>query len=52
MAVERTYISAYDHRVRLVTKTLIEHSELGDEAAAQLAVHVLRAIDHIPEKVR
>ena len=51
MTPKRTYISAYDHRVRLVTKALVERSELAAEAA-QPAVHVLRTIDHIPEKVR
>lgn len=52
MLIERKYVSAYDHRVELVTNAIVEHSELTRETAVQLAVHVLHAIDHIPEKVR
>jgi len=49
---ERKYISPYDHRVQLVTKSLVEHAQLTNETAAKLAVHVLHSLDHIPEKVR
>jgi hypothetical protein len=46
------YISLYDKRVRLVAYALKQHSKLGEKDAMDLAVHVLHAIDHIPEKVR
>jgi Family of unknown function (DUF6307) len=42
----------YEHRVRLVTDALIQHSEMSPESAGELAKHVLYAIDHIPERVR
>ena len=48
----RTYVSLYDQRVRLVAYTLKQHSMLSEKDAVDLAVHVLHAIDHIPEKVR
>lgn len=48
----RIYISLYDQRIRLVTDALKRNSKLGEKEAAKLAVHVLYAIDHIPEKVR
>ncbi|RZS32782.1 hypothetical protein EV193_111167 [Herbihabitans rhizosphaerae] len=47
-----TYVSRYDRRVKLVQNTLAAHAELGDTAAKDLAVHVLQALDHIPEEVR
>lgn len=46
------YISRYDLRVKLVQDTLTKHSTLGDHASHELAVHVLNALDHIPETVR
>jgi uncharacterized protein DUF6307 len=48
----RTYISIYEQRVRLVARPLTENSKLSEKDAKDLAVHVLHAIDHIPEKVR
>jgi hypothetical protein len=48
----RTYISLYEQRTRLVAHALMQHSELSEKDAADLAMHVLYAIDHIPEKVR
>jgi hypothetical protein len=47
-----TYVSLYDQRVKLVANATMAHSELKGEAATELAVHVLYALDHIPEKVR
>lgn len=47
-----TYISLYQQRIQLVARALTQNSELGDQDALDLAVHVLHAIDHIPEKVR
>jgi len=46
------YISPYDYRVQLVANALVEHSELTKETATELAVQVLDALDHIPERVR
>ena len=52
MTTTGTYISIYEQRVNLVANALMEHSKLNRKTAAELAKHVLRAIDHIPEKVR
>ena len=42
----------YGQRVELVKDTIKAHSKLGDKAASELAVHVLHALNSIPEKVR
>ncbi|TDQ04448.1 DUF6307 family protein [Labedaea rhizosphaerae] len=47
-----TYVSLYERRVKIVSDTLREHSELPEKVAAELAVHVLDVLDHIPEKMR
>jgi hypothetical protein len=47
-----TYMSLYERRVKLVQETLTEHSKLSKKDARDLAVHVLGALDHIPEQVR
>jgi uncharacterized protein DUF6307 len=52
MAIETVYVSIYDRRVRLVADAIVQNSKLADEAAVELAKHVLDALDHIPEKVR
>jgi hypothetical protein len=52
MTSPATYLSPYDRRVRLVTATITERSELTEKAATELAGHVLYALDHIPETVR
>jgi hypothetical protein len=44
------YISLYDLRVKLVQDALTKHSTLGDHASHDLAVQILDALDHIPEK--
>jgi Family of unknown function (DUF6307) len=46
------YVSLYDQRVKLVADALTAHSKLNGKAATELAVHVLYALDHIPERVR
>ena len=46
------YVSLYDLRVSMVQKALQAHSKLDDKASFDLAVHVLDALDHIPEKAR
>ena len=46
------YISLYEQRIRLVAQALVQYSKISEKDAADLATHVLYAIDHIPEKVR
>jgi hypothetical protein len=46
------YVSLYDLRVKLVQEALAKNSKLDDGTARELAVHVLEALDHIPEKRR
>lgn len=47
-----TYVSAYERRLKMVEDVLTGRTKLDDKAARDLAVHVLRALDHIPERVR
>lgn len=47
-----THTSAYERRLKMVQDVLSARAELDDKAAQDLAVHVLRALDHIPERVR
>lgn len=42
----------YMKRVELVAETIKTHSKLKDEAARELAVHVLHALNSIPEQMR
>jgi uncharacterized protein DUF6307 len=48
----KTYVSLYEQRIRLVAQALTQHSNISEKDALDLAVHVLYALDHIPEKVR
>ena len=53
MATKTTTIrSPYEKRVDLVKGAITARSKLGDEAARDLAEHVLQALDSIPEKMR
>jgi len=52
MSADAKFMSPYDKRVKLVADTISQHEKLGGKAATELAVYVLRALDHIPEKVR
>ena len=52
MTAKATYVSLYEQRIRLVSDALTQNSKISDTAALALAVHVLHAIDSIPEKVR
>jgi len=53
MATETTTIrSPYEQRVDLIKDTITTRSKLGDKAARELAEHVLRALNSIPEKMR
>jgi len=47
-----TFRTSYDQRVDLVKDTITAHAKLDDKAAAELAVHVLHALNSIPEKMR
>jgi len=42
----------YELRVTRVRDAVREHSKLDNNAASELAVHVLHALDTIPEKIR
>ncbi|MCV7228874.1 DUF6307 family protein [Mycolicibacterium komossense] len=45
-------LSPYENRLKLVENVLIEHSSIDAETASSAAVHILHALDSIPEKVR
>ncbi|MDX8050849.1 DUF6307 family protein [Lentzea sp. BCCO 10_0798] len=47
-----TYTSAYERRLKMVQDVLTGQAELDGKATRDLAVRVLRALDHIPEQVR
>jgi hypothetical protein len=49
---DTTFVSRYEKRVTFVQDVLKENSALADEAAHELAVRVVYAIDHIPEPTR
>lgn len=42
----------YIERLELVSGTIMAHSKLDDDSAKELAVHVLHALNSIPEKMR
>jgi hypothetical protein len=42
----------YIERLELVSDIIGAHSKLDDAAAGELAVHVLHALNSIPEKMR
>jgi uncharacterized protein DUF6307 len=46
------FVSQYEQRVKLFAETLTAHTELNESAAAEVAVRVVYALDHIREKVR
>jgi hypothetical protein len=52
MASPTTIRTPYENRLNLVKTTITAHSTLDDDAAGELAVEVLRALNSIPEKVR
>lgn len=52
MTPTTTYVSVYDQRIKLVAAALTENSKMAEKAAVKLAVHVLHAIDRIPERIR
>ena len=52
MTSDSTLRSPYEIRLKLVEDTLRTYSPLDDAAARELAVHVLHALNSIPEKIR
>ncbi|MCG8916051.1 DUF6307 family protein [Actinokineospora sp. PR83] len=53
MSTDRTTTpTGYERRLQTVTEAVRGHSKLGDKAAGEVAVHVLHALDTIPEKLR
>jgi hypothetical protein len=46
------FVSQHDLRVQFVQEALEKNSDLDGKVAHDLAVHVVYAIDHIPEKTR
>jgi hypothetical protein len=52
MAAPILFRSPYDVRVNLVKETILAHSKLDDDAAADLAVKILETLNAIPEKIR
>ncbi|WP_164478570.1 DUF6307 family protein [Mycolicibacterium stellerae] len=52
MASPTTLRTPYDVRVDIVKDAIKAHSKLDGDAANELAVHVLQALNSIPEKVR
>jgi Family of unknown function (DUF6307) len=47
-----TLPTPYENRLKLVQGTMTMYSALDDDTAGKLAVHVLHALDSIPEKIR
>ncbi|WP_169823360.1 DUF6307 family protein [Aldersonia kunmingensis] len=47
-----TLLTPYEKRLKLVQDTILTYSVLDDDVAGTLAVHVLHALDSIPEKIR
>ncbi|MCT7658377.1 DUF6307 family protein [Mycobacterium deserti] len=52
MTSAQTFRTPYDDRIDVVQRVISSHSDLDDVAAGDLAVHVLHALNSIPEKVR
>lgn len=52
MASPTTLRTPYDVRVDMVKDAITAHSKMKDQDASELAVHVLHALNSIPEKVR
>jgi hypothetical protein len=47
-----TIETPYERRLVRVRDAVRQHSKLNEKAAAEIAVHVLHALDTIPEKIR
>ena len=49
---EITFMSRHEQRISFVQEVLAKNSTLGADAARELAVQVVYAIDHIPVPTR
>jgi hypothetical protein len=47
-----TLPTPYENRLKLVQDTMTTNSVLDDDTAGKLAIHVLHALNSIPEKIR
>lgn len=52
MATPTPLRTPYIRRLDMVKDAIKAHSKLGDQAASDLAVHILHALNSIPEKIR
>jgi hypothetical protein len=52
MALPTILRTPYIQRLELVSDTIRAHSKLEEKAAGELAVHVLHALNSVPEKMR
>lgn len=52
MASETLFRTPYEIRVDLVKDTIVARSKLKGKDAAELAEHVLQALNSIPETIR
>nr|WP_234807505.1 DUF6307 family protein [Mycolicibacterium bacteremicum] len=52
MTSATTFRTPYNDRVDLISHTIVANSALDSAAATDLAVHILRALQSIPEKAR
>ena len=52
MASSTPLRTPYFERLELVSDTIRAHSKLNENSANELAVHVLLALNSIPEKMR
>lgn len=48
----KPYVSLYDQRVAMVQHVIEQNSKFSAQKAKAMAVMVLDAIDHVPEKIR
>ncbi|HEY1970540.1 MAG TPA: DUF6307 family protein [Pseudonocardia sp.] len=52
MSEQKLFRSPYESRLDLVVKIIAKEKKIGEKAASSLAVDILHALDHIPEKIR
>ncbi|WP_410645401.1 DUF6307 family protein [Amycolatopsis sp. lyj-346] len=52
MTAETPFVSRYERRVKIAQDVVQSRTELDDKAAFDLAVHVVRVLDTVPEKTR
>ncbi len=52
MTAPTTFSTPYQRRLELISDTIQTNAKLNAAASDELAVHVLRALNSIPEKIR